>query len=61
MKASSLIGLSILVIIWLYLARLLLINGGINLKNLLILALSGIIVFVPLFRRYFSGDPKDKK
>lgn len=55
MKPSGIIGLSILLIVWLYLAWLLLSTGGINLKNLIILAISGIIVFVPLCKKFFNG------
>lgn len=61
MKAPTLIGLSILMIIWLYLAWLLLSSGGVNLKNLLILAISGIIVFVPLCKKYFTGRNDNNK
>lgn len=38
--------------VWLYLAWLLLSAGGVNLKNLLILAMTAIIIFVPLFKKY---------
>lgn len=61
MKTSAIIGLSILLVIWLYLAWLLLTAGGINLKNLIILAISGIIVFVPLYRKVAGDKQNDKK
>lgn len=58
MKTSALIGLSLLLVIWMWLAWVLLTSGGVNLKNLLILAMSGIIIFVPLWKRYFRKSDK---
>lgn len=55
MKTSVIIGLSLLVMVWLWLAWLLLSTGGINLKNLLMLFMSAIIIFVPLWKKYFRG------
>ena len=52
MKKSVIIGISLLLMVWLYLAWLLLSTGGVNLKNLLILAMTAIIIFVPLFKKY---------
>lgn len=52
MKKSVMIGLSLLLAVWIALAYMLLSMGGVNLKNLLLLAMSGIIVFVPLWRKY---------
>lgn len=51
MKTSSLIGFLLLLVVWIWLAIQLLSTGGINLKNILILAMSGIICFVPLMRK----------
>lgn len=58
MKVSVIIGLSLLLILWLWLAWLLLSAGGINLKNLIILAMSATIIFVPLLNRTFKGNKK---
>jgi hypothetical protein len=60
MKTSVIIGLSLLLVIWLWLAWMLLTAGGLNLKNLLLLAMSAIIIFVPLFKKYFKGAKNDK-
>lgn len=60
MKTSVIIGLSLLLVIWLWLAWMLLSAGGLNLKNLLLLAMSAIIIFVPLFKKYFKGAKNDK-
>lgn len=61
MKTSAIIGLSVLLAVWLWLAYVLLSSGGVNLRNLLILAMSGIIVFVPLFKKYYRVDKKSRK
>ena len=60
MKKSVLIGLSLLFMVWLWLAWLLLRYGGVNLKNLLLLAITAIIIFVPLFRKYGIGVKNNK-
>lgn len=61
MKSIGLIGLSILFMIWLWLAWILLNNGGINLKNLIILAISATLIFVPLCRKIFVGKNNGNK
>lgn len=60
MKTSVIIGLSVLLTVWLWLAWMLLSSGGVTLRNLLILGMSGIIIFVPLFKKYVS-EAKNKK
>ena len=60
MKTSVIIGLLILAIVWLCLAWQLLSSVGVNLKNLLLLAISATIIFVPLYRKYFKGAKDDK-
>lgn len=55
MPRLSLIGFSMLLVLWVWLSYLLLAHGGVSLKNLLILAMSGIIVFVPLCKRWFNN------
>lgn len=61
MKPVILIGMSILLLLWLWLAWLMLSIGGINLKNLLILAMSAIIVFVPLYKKFYTGNKSNRK
>lgn len=61
MKTSAIIGLSLLLAVWLWLAWLLLSAGGVNLKNLLILAMTAIIIFVPLWKKYYKGPENKKK
>lgn len=55
MKTSSIIGTVILALVWGWLAWGLLSAGGVNLKNILILAMTGIIIFVPLYKKYFRS------
>ena len=52
MGISKIIGISVLVVIWVWLVWMLIAAGGFNLKNLLIAAMSGIIIFVPLYKKY---------
>lgn len=58
MKTPVIIGLSLLSLAWVALGILMLNTSGFNLKNLILLAMSGIIIFVPLKRKYF--DPPKK-
>lgn len=61
MKTSVIIGLSVLLIVWMWLAWMLLSSGGLTLKNILVLAMSGIIIFVPLYKKYVSDEKNKKK
>lgn len=54
MEMSKIIGISVLALIWVWLVWMLLTAGGVNLKNLLIAAMTGIIIFVPLYKKYFG-------
>lgn len=59
MKKGAIIGISILAMIWLVLAWLMLSTQGITLRTLLLLAMSGVIVFVPLFKKYGKNRKED--
>lgn len=52
MKTTAIIGLSLLALIWLWLAWMLLTAGGVNLRNIMVLAMSAIIIFVPLYKKF---------
>lgn len=54
MEMSKIIGISVLALIWVWLVWMLLTAGGVNLKNLLIATMTGIIIFVPLYKKYFG-------
>lgn len=61
MKSSAIIGLALLFMLWLWLAWMLLANGGVTLKNLLLLAMTAVIIFVPLLKKYGIGAKNRKK
>ena len=46
------IGIGVLALAWLALALDTLIYAGMNLRNLLVVAFSGIIIFVPIWKKY---------
>lgn len=45
-------GLVIIVLLWIGLCWIMIDIGGFNLKNLLVAIMSGVIVFVPLWKKY---------
>lgn len=59
MKATRIAGLALLALLWLWLSVGLLTSAdGFNLKNILIALMSGIVIFVPLYKKYFRGEKK---
>lgn len=55
-------GLLLLAGVWLWLCwELVRLGGGITLKNLLIIAMTGIVIFVPLWKRYVSPEKKSNR
>ena len=52
MNTSKIIGIVILFLVWVWLVWSLLSLGGVNLKNILISVMAGIIIFVPLYKKY---------
>ena len=54
MKTTRIIGFAVLVVLWVVL------SAGVTLYNLLIVAFSGIIIFVPLWRKLTGGNKKQK-
>lgn len=57
MNPVKIAGLIILALVWVWLCRALIVSGGgVTLKNLLLIAISGIIIFVPLWKKYFRQD-----
>lgn len=55
MKASVTIGMALLAAVWIWLVWILLSAGGFTLKNILIVVMTCIIIFVPLWKKYFKG------
>ncbi|MDE7180490.1 MAG: hypothetical protein K2N88_04775 [Muribaculaceae bacterium] len=58
MKTTTIIGLTFLAAVWVALVVLLLTAGGLTFKNLLLVIMSGIIVFVPLWKKYRGEQPR---
>lgn len=59
MKPIRIAGLAVLVFLWVWLCYGLLTSAdGFNLKNILIAVMSGIIIFVPLYKKYIRGENK---
>lgn len=52
-KIIRIIGTGILALVWVWLAWGFLSAKGITLLNLIILAMTGIIIFLPLYKKYF--------
>ncbi len=59
MKTTRIIGFAVLVVLWVWLAWGVL-SAGVTLYKLLIVAFSGIIIFVPLWRKLTGGNKKQK-
>lgn len=57
MKVVKIAGFTVLAIVWLWLCRSLIAwGGGFNLKNIFLIVASGIIIFVPLYKKYVKGS-----
>ncbi len=52
MKQSQLIGLIILTLAWVALCWILISRAGLSLRIILVIIMSGIIVFMPLYKKY---------
>lgn len=61
MNIVKIVGLIILALVWVWLCQALITRGGgLTLKNLMIIGASGIIIFVPLWKKYFRQDNNKK-
>lgn len=56
MKITVIIGILVLVVAWIALAAYTLVYAGFNLRNLLVVGFSGIIIFVPLWKKYIKAS-----
>ena len=61
MQPIKIAGLSVLALLWIWLSWSLLALGGVNLKNILLVAATGIIIFVPLWKKYIRKENKKHK
>ncbi|MDE6095373.1 MAG: hypothetical protein K2G52_04215 [Muribaculaceae bacterium] len=56
MQPIKIAGLSILALLWIWLSWTLLALSGVNLKNILLVVATGIIIFVPLWKKYIRKE-----
>ena len=62
MTKGKIAGLLLLAAVWLWLcSELIRFGGGFTLKNLLIIAMTGIVIFVPLWKRYVAPDNRSDR
>lgn len=62
MNYARIAGVSLLAMVWIWLVAAIINNGGgFTLKNLFIIVCSGIIIFVPLWKKYFRKDSDSLK
>lgn len=54
-------GLILLALIWVWLVYMLFTRGGFDARNVLIAVVSGIIIFVPLWKRYLQPILANRK
>lgn len=58
MKGAKYFGIGLLAAVWLWLVVFIFLRSGVTLLNIIWVAISGIIVFVPLYRKYFNKPQK---
>lgn len=57
MGIGKAIGFGLLTVLWIWLCSSLIISGGgVSFKNLFLIVASGIIIFVPLWKKYFRKN-----
>lgn len=59
--SGKIAGLILLALIWVWLVYILFTRGGLDVKNIFIAAASGIIIFVPLWKRYLQPILANRK
>lgn len=48
------VGIGVLALVWIWLAAYVFLRGGVTLLNILWVAISGVIVFLPLYKKYIK-------
>lgn len=61
MKKSSLFGFIVLALVYIWLAWLILSKSSVTLYNILLILMAGMIIFVPLYRKYMVKEDKNRK
>lgn len=58
MTLGKIIGLSLIATAWLILVTYILAVVGFTLYNVMVCVISGVIIFVPLWKRYIKADKR---
>lgn len=61
MKKSTLFGFIVLALVYIWLAWLMLSKSSVTLYNILLIVMAGMIIFVPLYRKYMVKEDKNRK
>ena len=61
MKKSTLFGFIVLALVYIWLAWLILSKSSVTLYNILLIVMAGMIIFVPLYRKYMVKEDKHRK
>ena len=61
MKKSTLFGFIVLALVYIWLAWLILSTSSVTLYNILLILMAGMIIFVPLYRKYMVKEDKNRK
>ncbi|MBS7347724.1 MAG: hypothetical protein SOV24_00845 [Muribaculaceae bacterium] len=61
MKKSTLFGFIVLALVYIWLAWLILSKSSVTLYNILLIVMAGMIIFVPLYRKYMVKEDKNRK
>lgn len=54
MKSGKYIGIAVLALVWVWLVVIILLRTSVTLLTIIWIAISAIIIFVPLYKRYFK-------
>lgn len=60
-ETGKIAGLILLSLLWIWLVYYLFSRGGLDLRNILVAVFSGIIIFVPLWKRYIRRIIENRK
>ena len=61
MKKSTIFGFIVLALVYIWLAWLILSKSSVTLYNILLILMAGMIIFVPLYRKYMVKEDKNRK
>ncbi|MEE1022903.1 MAG: hypothetical protein U0L83_07220 [Muribaculaceae bacterium] len=61
MNLIKVIGLIVLAAVWIWLCCMIVAGAGFTLRTLFTIVASGIIIFVPLWKKYIAPDLNRKK